>query len=401
MHDGIERIPINKLNFEQLRERVQILQDRYDMLLRRFPQLASGSSDFEIDWANIRTPLINAIVNRIKFTAKQNYEDMGHVFDIEHRPGSDNNDDKESMYIYEGECWWFDSVKEVWKGGAIFPDKTRIYVYKGVNYRRNIIDTLAEQPYPNKQRIYFHNGMYWYYKKADEEIDEEADEEIDEEVDEEADEKGAWFSTNELYWYWNGNEWVATANRDIYSEFKQMPSGFSLKGILELFSDTDGRLTISDSFIKMYPAGTDNPKIQFGYDNSSENNNPVILLGEGVGNTTVPINDIFGIDHVPGDGEDKKRVYCYEGVYWWYREEPGSAGTWTYSYDRNFIPGYPVRYAQGIITKTAYSIIVGMVSDSGVAKTLELRANNPEAGLYYVDGGNKYRIDMNLSNESR
>ena len=40
MYDGLDRVPIKDMNFKQLRERVQVLQDRYDALLRRFPSSA-------------------------------------------------------------------------------------------------------------------------------------------------------------------------------------------------------------------------------------------------------------------------------------------------------------------------------------------------------------------------
>lgn len=255
MYDGLDKIPIGKMNFKQLRERVQILQDRYEVLIRRYPELSAtgaAASGEGIDWANIITPLIHATVNRIQFTASQNYEDL---IDLEDGPP------------------------------GIHEDKNLIYRFDG------------------------------------------------------------------LYWYWNGNEWTSTTERNIHSVFQQTPAGFSLKGILEIMTDTGGRLTISDSFIKMYPAGTDDPKIQFGYYNDTTDpdnpiNNPIIVLGIGSSTETVPI--------------------C----------------------------GYPVRYGQAILLKTATSVIVGMVSESGVAKSFELRAEGDAPWCYYTDGAAEMRIAM-------
>lgn len=273
MYDGLEKIPINKLNFNQLRERMQILQDRYEMLLRRYPELSVIGSTSEgegIDWANIKTPLINAIVNKIKLKASQNYDDM---VELDHEPGK--NEDKSKIYFYD-----------------------------------------------------------------------------------------------DLYWYWNGNEWACTDEKNIYSIFQQTPAGFLMQGVLELLTPTNGRLTISDSFIKMYPEGKDEsgnpngnptyePKLQMGYDSGSENSNPVILFGTGA-------------PHI--------------------NEETGEA-----EFATKEIMGYPVRYEQAVMIKTAQSIAVGMVGDWGNVQYIELKAyaNQGEeeaAGLYYYDGDKKHRI---------
>lgn len=282
MYDGLDKVPIRNMNFNQLRERVAQLQDLYEVLVRRNPSLSSiystgsggesgESEEFEIDWANIYTPLLRAFVNKFSVTAVPDYN--------------------ESCLLDEGKTP-YDLGKDA--------DTSLIYVG--------------------------------------------------------TDEEG-----NEIYWYYNGNEWKATDNKNIYSVFEQGPAGFRLKGTLELQTDTGGRATISDSFVKMYPEGSSDPKIQIGYNpKKGENNCPVILLGAG-GTTTE-------------------------------KDEDGNDVLLTRK-----IGGYEVRNEQGIIIKTARSLIIGMVSTFGFIWSFEIRGseldeernntydNDVKTGAGYID----------------
>lgn len=261
MYDGLDRIPIKNMSFKQLRERVQVLQDRYDMLIRRYPELSgSGAAGEKIDWANIVAPLLRATVNRFIIKASVDRSGAERIYS---RPEN---------------------------GQAINED--------GESFALN------------------HSLIYKY---------------IDEGTD-----------AVEL-WYWNGNEWKCSPG-GFSSSFTQTPAGFQLDGTLELQTDTNGRVTITDSFIKMYPeadgAPTYVPKLQIGYDDNSDNKNPVIILGQGSGDA---VTDSIG---------------------------------------------YPLRYGQAIVHKTAAGLTLGAVGDTGLCRWIEIKAQSTlddprEPGLYY------------------
>jgi hypothetical protein len=323
MHDNLERIPINKLNFEQLRERVQILQDRYDVLIRRFPQL--GDSGFELDWANIVTPLINALTNKTVLKAYQKSEEI-----IE-ADGPPPYGDKTAVYDWDGRYWYWDGLD-----------------WAGVNNQQTLTSTLTQTPTSFKFESMFYtvlSSMLRFVATQTYIRGDSAD------VPPPYADKNKIYRYDGLYWYWNGNEWKSQESPVVSSSFLQKPYGFSLDGVLEVLTETSGRLTVSDSFIKMYPAGSDEPKVQFGYDDDSENSNPIIILGVGSSTETA------------------------------------------------LIKGYPVRYGQGILLKTAEAAVVGMVSDAGVPKTLELRANGDAPWVYYNDGAKdmKLAVDKDIN----
>ncbi len=287
MYDGLDKVPINKMNFNQLRRQVQELRDLYEVLIRRYPELsqtsASSGDEFEIDWANIVTELIRAQVNKLMFTAVPNYSNA-QLLEPGQIPGA--NADKSLIYMGEDE------------------------------------------------------------------------------------------TGRTVYWYWNGNEWRQTYEKDIWSRFEQSPAGFFLKGVLELMSDTGGRMTISDSFLKMYPEGSDSPKIQIGYDpveGEGRNNSPVIIFGEG---------DYTKTDH---EGNVLTRQ----------------------------IANANLRYEQGILTKTDKDLIIGTVSEWGIVRYLDIlfkekSGDDPEMteepGLYFavtvykddgtVDAENSKRVKL-------
>ena len=135
---------------------------------------------------------------------------------------------------------------------------------------------------------------------------------------------------------------------------------------MELKTDTNGRVTISDSFIKMYPDDPETgnptyaPKLQLGYDSESPNSNPVIIFGTGSG-ATYP--------------EDMT-------------EPDGSPSPLAGQYKTTDSMGYSVRYGQALMYKTATGITVGAAGWNGLSHWLELRAAELEgdplpAGLYY------------------
>ncbi len=316
MFDNLERVPISKMNFNQLRERVQILQDRYDTLIRRYPELAgaASSSSEGIDWANIVTPLINATVNRLKFTAVLN---SANTIEIYAEPPTD----KKAFINPDGE-----PITDA-EGNILVLDKTMIYRYVGTDESGN--------EYVN-------------------------------------------------FWYWNGNEWKS-AQRGFKSEFNQTPAGFQLEGTLELKTDTAGRVTISDSFIKMYPDNSGQPtydaKVQIGYDDSSDYKYPVIILGAGAGATYAAGEQARDSNYTNENGEPTdKDGNLLEGQF-----KTVLVGVDKYEIDENgkvigAVGGYPVRYGQVIIYKTATSLIYGAVGDDGAVNYIELKAyQNTEA----------------------
>ena len=100
MYDGLDRVPIKDMDFKQLRERVQVLQDRYDALLRRL----GGDSYFdgsEIDWANIVTPLIRAKVNRIEFKASMSSDSAVRIYSVPDKKGRAKMTDGEGNITLE------------------------------------------------------------------------------------------------------------------------------------------------------------------------------------------------------------------------------------------------------------------------------------------------------------
>jgi hypothetical protein len=320
MYDNLERIPINKLNFEQLRERVQVLQDRYDVLIRRFPWM--NDSEFELDWAHIVTPLINALTNKIVLKAYQKSEE------IKEANSPPPYDDITAIYDYDGRYWYWDGLDWV-----------------GVNNQQTLTSTLTQTPTSFEFESMFYTVLSSMLRFVATQTYIRGDEES---VPPPYEDKTKIYKYGGLYWYWNGNEWKSQGSSIVSSTFLQKPYGFSLDGVLEVLTDTGGRLTVSDSFIKMYPAGSDEPKVQFGYDDNSANSNPLIILGTGSSEQT------------------------------------------------SLIKGYPVRYGQGIILKTADSITVGMVSDVGKPYKIELRANglNPWA---YFSNSVKNEDDMKIA----
>ncbi|MCH5188408.1 MAG: hypothetical protein J1F63_08385 [Oscillospiraceae bacterium] len=261
MYDGLDRIPIKNMSFKQLRERVQVLQDRYDTLIRRYPELNNyGASGEKIDWANIVAPFLRATVNRFIIKAVVDSSSAERIYT---RPEN---------------------------GAAL-----------------------------NEDGEYFTLSHSLIYKYIDEDTDE-----------------------TEL-WYWNGNEWKSSPG-GFSSLFTQTPAGFQLSGTLELQTDTNGRVTVTDSFIKMYPevdgAPSYIPKLQIGYDDKSDNRNPVIILGQGSGDEVT------------------------ESI------------------------GYPLRFGQAIVHKTAAGLTLGAVGDTGLCRWIEIKAqatpDDPrEPGLYY------------------
>lgn len=294
MYDGLDRVPIRNMSFKQLRERVQILQDRYDVLIRRFPQLSdngTGAGGETVDWANIVTPLIRAQVNRLQFKASMSSEQ---TTVITGRP-KDGRAPNES-------------------GEEITLSHTTIYKY------------VYEDGEGEKAEL----------------------------------------------WYWNGNEWKS-ASGGFSSEFNQTPAGFQLSGTLELETDTDGRVTVTDSFIKMYPEKkvkdeqgniiatepTYDPKLQIGYDGDSEDSNPIFIFGVGSG------------EKYPDDA----------------RDQSGNPAPWAGQPKVNEAIGYPLRYGQAAVYKTVAGLIMGAVSGNGFARWVELRSPSGEAGtqagVYY------------------
>ena len=282
MYDGLDRIPIKNMSFKQLRERVQVLQDRYDALLRRYPELGgSGNRGEKTDWSNIVAPLLRATVNRFIVKAVVDSSTAERIYS---RPEN---------------------------GAALGEDGAYI--------------TLN------------HSLIYKY---------------IDEDTD-----------TVEL-WYWNGNEWKASSG-GFFSSFTQTPAGFQMDGTLELMTETNGRVTITDSFIQMYPevdgAPSYIPKLQIGYDQSSDNKNPVIILGQGSSDAVT------------------------ESI------------------------GYPLRFGQAVVHKTAAGLVLGAVGDTGLCRYIEIKAqatpDDPRApGLYYSferesETGEKEIITRNLAEE--
>lgn len=282
MYDGLDRVPIKNMSFKQLRERVQVLQDRYDTLIRRYPELSgSGATGEKTDWANIVAPLLRATVNRFIVKATVDSSTAERIYS---RPENGTALNEDGEYI-----------------------------------------SLS------------HSLIYKY---------------IDEETD-----------AAEL-WYWNGNEWKCSMG-GFSSLFTQTPAGFQMDGTLELQTDTNGRVTITDSFIKMYPeadgAPTYVPKLQIGYDDNSDNKNPVIILGQ------------------------------------------GSSDEITESI------GYPLRFGQAIVHKTAAGLTLGAVGDTGLCRWLEIKAQSTpddprEPGLYYSferenEAGEKEVITRDLAEE--
>lgn len=303
MYDGLDRVPIKNMSFKQLRERVQMLQDRYDVLIRRYPELrgmgGGGESGEGVDWANIITPLIRATVNRIQFRASLNSSSAIEIFA---RP------ENGKAPLSEG-------------GEAEELDHTAVYRYNG----------------------------------------EDAVE----------------------YWYWNGNEWRCSLG-GFSSEFNQTPAGFQMDGTLEIKTDTDGRVTVSDSFIKMYPevdgAPTYDPKLQIGYDPASGNNNPVIIFGVGDGFAVYP-EDVT-------DGEGN--IIHHKGDF----------------YETDSL-GYPIRWGQAIILKDATGLVFGAAGGDGLCRGVEVRAaagGGEAPGLWYIyekytDDGAKIKLKKLLVTE--
>ena len=275
MYDGLDRVPVKNMNFKQLRERVQVLQDRYDALLRRLGGDYYYNGD-GVDWANIVTPLIRAKINRLEITASLNSESLARIYA---RP------DKNGFAPLED-------------GGAPEAlDHALIYKY------------------------------------------------IDGAVTE--------------YWYWDSNSWRASYNA-FSSKLGQTPAGFQLDGTLELKTDNNSRMTVSDSFIKMYPeiGGCESyePKLQIGYDADSSNNNPVIILGQG-----------SGAKYPEGATDDEGNDI--EGAF----KTTSSMGC-------------PVRYGQSVIYKTATGLVLGGADDGGFCRFLEIRVQNTKGqkgGIYY------------------
>lgn len=301
MYDGLDRVPIKNMNFKQLRERVQILQDRYDALLRRLGGDSYYDIGDEIDWANIVTPLIRAKVNRIEFRASVNSENAIRIYSVPDKKGRAEAADEE--------------------GGIALEALKHNLIYKRYVRKNGETDT-GEKPSSN--------------------------------------------SAIE-YWYWNANEWKSS-NTTFSSEFNQTPAGFQLEGTLEITTDTNGRATISDSFMKMYPPGENGekgyiPKMQIGYDTGSKNNNPVIILGQGSNLTAVYEENIYDADgniiHEAGELKQTDSM------------------------------GYPINYGQGIVLKTAYGMTLGGTDAAGTARYIEIRPQehptneNIKPGIYF------------------
>lgn len=92
------------------------------------------------------------------------------------------------------------------------------------------------------------------------------------------------------YWFWNTvtEKWAKSSGMNIYSAFTQTPAGFKIKGDLETVTQDNKRMTVSDSYIRMYGDSTDQPKVQVGfivnYDSAHEQLSgefPQIILGAG------------------------------------------------------------------------------------------------------------------------
>lgn len=92
------------------------------------------------------------------------------------------------------------------------------------------------------------------------------------------------------YWFWNTvtEKWAKSSSMNLYSAFTQTAAGFKMKGDLETITQEGKRMTVSDSYIRMYGDSTDQPKVQVGFivnhDSAYEQLNgefPQIILGAG------------------------------------------------------------------------------------------------------------------------
>ena len=113
-------------------------------------------------------------------------------------------------------------------------------------------------------------------------------------------------TTDDTYWFWNEitEQWQKSTSNNIYSIFRQTKSGFLMKGDLETITQDNHKMTVSDSYIRMYGDTTGIPKVQLGFINYDSAEYPQLILGSG----SVPHNaggigkDQFVIQKVVGGG---------------------------------------------------------------------------------------------------
>lgn len=116
-------------------------------------------------------------------------------------------------------------------------------------------------------------------------------------------------TTDDTYWFWNEitEQWQKSTSNNIYSIFRQTKSGFLMKGDLETITQDGNKMTVSDSYIRMYGDTSIWPKVQVGFVKSNSLEYPQLILGSGSddeeGQNSIGIGkDQLIIQKVPGGG---------------------------------------------------------------------------------------------------
>lgn len=118
------------------------------------------------------------------------------------------------------------------------------------------------------------------------------------------------------YYYYNSisGGWELINEDSIYSFFEQTVDGFRLKGgvailgnLVRTEDDQGNAIELKQGFLNIVPAGTDIPKIQLGFTEVDNYEDPYILIGAGDGNFQasligIPLKSSSGIIHKNSNG---------------------------------------------------------------------------------------------------